>query len=645
MIRMPSVGDQFGRYVLLRPLGQGGMGLVYAARDTSLDREVALKIIAPHLAGDVDYRARFTREATVLSQMSSPHVVAVHDYGERDGCLFLVTQLVPGGDLATQLGQGPVAPVEALGLVSQILEGLADAHDVGVVHRDVKPSNVLLRRRGGRWEALLCDFGIATSDGGEAFTRTGSLVGSTPYMAPERHQGDDSGVPGDVYAVGCLLWRVLTGVTPYAGSEVEVAVAHLQAPVPQLPGDDVFAQSVNTLLQRAMAKAPGDRYASARAMAADCLAAAAVAPSVATLPERTQVRQRIPLGGVTPPPTPPPTDHPTPPPTARPTPPPPVLPVPGPGSTRLRPARSTGPRKTPAAAPVPTPARRWRRPALATLTVLALVGGGFAAAQAVRDDTAPAAGPSAASDPSPDASETATVLPGTELAQETQPRRRAAAAEVRLPDTGDFLSGAGEADGATTGALPDMLAPLQPAGPRPGRSGRPGRDQGGTGRRGGAASTPTPQPAPEPEPEPTYRCWNGAETMGPDDCTLPTGTAGLAWVYPGLRGCREEGSLSGRVTTVVCAYDTADGPGELRLIEWSSSSAANQSYREKYGKTARPWRSSWGYTWVARTQRTNLYGDGPFSATAKGGNKRVKNRMLDRLDYRRPRDLRGQPIG
>ena len=645
MIRMPSVGDQFGRYVLLRPLGQGGMGLVYAARDTSLDREVALKIIAPHLAGDVDYRARFTREATVLSQMSSPHVVAVHDYGERDGCLFLVTQLVPGGDLATQLGQGPVAPVEALGLVSQILEGLADAHDVGVVHRDVKPSNVLLRRRGGRWEALLCDFGIATSDGGEAFTRTGSLVGSTPYMAPERNQGDDSGVPGDVYAVGCLLWRVLTGVTPYAGSEVEVAVAHLQAPVPQLPGDDVFAQSVNTLLQRAMAKAPGDRYASARPW-----------PPTASPPRRSpRPWPRCPSGprsgsgsrsGASPRLRPRlrPTTRPRLRPRARPRP-HPSCPSPAPARPGCvppdRPARGRhrllrfshpGPPLAPPGPRDPHRARPRRRRFRGRP--------GRARRHRPRSRAERSPGPFARRQRDGHRAARHRAGPGDAAAPPGGRGRGPAARHRRLP-----LRRAGEAGGATTGALPDLLAPLQPAGPRPGRSGRPGRDQGGTGRRGGAASTPAPQPAPEPEPEPTYRCWNGAETMGPDDCTLPTGTAGLAWVYPGLRGCREEGSLSGRVTTVVCAYDTADGPGELRLIEWSSSSAANQSYREKYGKTARPWRSSWGYTWVARTQRTNLYGDGPFSATAKGGNKRVKNRMLDRLDYRRPRDLRGQPIG
>ena len=466
-------------------------------------------------------------------------------------------------------------------------------------------------------------------------------------MAPERHQGDDSGVAGDVYAVGCLLWRVLTGVTPYAGSEVEVAVAHLQAPLPQLPGTDAFADAVNGLLRRAMAKAPADRYATARDMAADCRAAAAVAPAAVTLPEHTQIRQAVPLAGSTPGPVAS---------AAR-------------TATRLRPARRPSgppaPPGAPAAAETPLAgARRGRRPALvavATVSVLALVGGGFAAAQAGRD-TSPAASPRAATPSPAGATEAAapsgtgapvTVVPGTELARTAEPRRRALPLGVRLPETGDFLSGATDDDTAT-GSLPGTLAPVAPTGPRQGRGGRTGRGddtrsgsggRGGPGGRGGSAEPqPAPEPTPAPEPEPTYRCWNGAETMGPDDCSLPTGTAGLAWVFPGLRGCRAEKPLPDRVTTVVCAYDTADGPGELRLVEWSSFSAANQSYRQKYGKTARPWRSSWGYTWVARTQRTNLYGDGPFSATAKGENNKVKNRMLDRLDHRRPRDLRGQPI-
>ncbi len=269
MIRMPAVGDQFGRYRLVRELGHGGMGVVYLARDTELDRDVALKIIVPQLAGDADYRARFKREATALTRMDSPHIVAVHDHGELDGCLYLVTQLVPHGDLLQQIAAGgPLAPSTAIDVVLQVLDGLADAHAAGIVHRDVKPSNVLLRRRDHRFEAFLCDFGVATVPG-DQLTRTGALVGSFPYMAPERHQGEPAGVAGDLYSVGCVLWQVLTGTAPYAGTDVEVALAHLQAPIPQLPAGEPFSDAVNAVLRTAMAKRPGERYRSAKAMRRD----------------------------------------------------------------------------------------------------------------------------------------------------------------------------------------------------------------------------------------------------------------------------------------------------------------------------------------------------------------------------------------
>ncbi len=297
MIRMPSVGEDFGRYHLLRQLGHGGMGVVYAARDAALDREVALKIITPQLAGDPEYRERFQREAMALSRMDSPHVVAVHDHGELDGCLYLVTQLVPDGDLLQRLrASGAPAPGAGIDLVTQVLAGLEDAHRAGIVHRDVKPSNVLLRRRGEHTEAFLCDFGIATLPGAEV-TRTGGLVGSFPYMAPERHQGETAGVAGDVYATGCLLWHVLTGTAPYAGTDVEIAMAHLQAPVPQLPGTDSFVRGVNRVLARAMAKAPAERYASARAMRHDLARVRAEAPGAVTLPEHTSIRHSV-LPGV-----------------------------------------------------------------------------------------------------------------------------------------------------------------------------------------------------------------------------------------------------------------------------------------------------------------------------------------------------------
>ncbi len=208
MIRMPALGERFGRYRLVRELGHGGMGVVFLARDTELDRDVALKIIVPQLAGDADYRARFKREATALTRMDSPHIVAVHDHGEHDGCLYLVTQLVPHGDLLQQINAaGPLAPSTGIDVVLQVLDGLADAHAAGIVHRDVKPSNVLLRRRDHRYEAFLCDFGVATVPG-DHLTRTGALVGSFPYMAPERHQGEPAGVAGDLYSVGL---RALAG--------------------------------------------------------------------------------------------------------------------------------------------------------------------------------------------------------------------------------------------------------------------------------------------------------------------------------------------------------------------------------------------------------------------------------------------------
>ena len=300
MAVLPDVGDEFGRYVLTRELGRGGMGVVFAAHDVSLDREVALKIIAPQLAADDDFRARFRREALALSRIDSPHVVAVHDHGEHDGSLYLVTQLVAGGDLMQHLRRhGALSPDVALDLVAQVLSGLADAHTAGIVHRDVKPSNVLLRSRDGRLEAVLCDFGIATT-ADDQVTRTGALVGSFPYMAPERHQGEPADGAADVYSVGCLLWHLLTGSPPYAGSDVEVALAHLQAPVPQLPPSGAAAAAVNDVLLRAMAKRPDDRYRSARAMRADVLGVGSlVGRSALVLPDVTSVRHAITPGVVT----------------------------------------------------------------------------------------------------------------------------------------------------------------------------------------------------------------------------------------------------------------------------------------------------------------------------------------------------------
>ena len=158
----PDEGAVIGPYRILREIGRGGMGVVYEAADDALDRTVALKIIAPELAADADFRARFTREARSHAALDSPHVVHVYAHGEVGGRLYLATQLVPDGDLGAMLRRfGPPPPAIAVELMAQVAAGLADAHAAGMVHRDLKPANILLRRRGSTMSAYLTDFGIA----------------------------------------------------------------------------------------------------------------------------------------------------------------------------------------------------------------------------------------------------------------------------------------------------------------------------------------------------------------------------------------------------------------------------------------------------------------------------------------------------
>ncbi|MDQ1103312.1 protein kinase domain-containing protein [Nocardioides zeae] len=265
---LPQPGAEFGSYDVGERIGRGGMGVVYRAVHRDLQREVALKVLSEQFSSDAEYRARFLSEARTLARLESPFVVTIHDAGERDSSLFLAMQLVPDGDLAAWLRQyGAVPPAMALDLLRQVTSGLLAAHEAGVLHRDIKASNVLLRRLGeGGVRAYLCDFGIAqTEDAGH--TRTGGVVGTWAYLAPERHRGVPASVRSDLYALGCLLWVMLTGRTPYeAASEMEVALAHMNAPVPQLPEHGPQERGINDLLRQLMAKDPGQRPASARAL-------------------------------------------------------------------------------------------------------------------------------------------------------------------------------------------------------------------------------------------------------------------------------------------------------------------------------------------------------------------------------------------
>ena len=283
----PEPGELIGPYRVGQQLGSGGMGVVFEALDTQLNRQVALKIISPHLANDANFRARFTREAQAQASLDSPNVVHVYAHGEVDGRLYIATQLIPDGDLGQMLqNRGAPALGIAVDLIAQIASGLADAHAAGLVHRDIKPANVLLRIGADSVRAYLADFGIARHvDAGSTLTVAGSTVGTPTYMAPELHTGGVPGPTTDVYSLGCLLWAAISGHAPYTGtSDYQIVNAHLTDPIPQLPETSSMAAAVNRVLRIAMAKQPGDRYRDAGAMRDDLRAGLRLPEGAASAP-------------------------------------------------------------------------------------------------------------------------------------------------------------------------------------------------------------------------------------------------------------------------------------------------------------------------------------------------------------------------
>ncbi|GAA3230188.1 hypothetical protein GCM10017691_22920 [Pseudonocardia petroleophila] len=272
--------EQFGPYRLEELVGRGGMGEVYRAYDTRRDRIVALKRLPAHLAADPDFRARFRKEAAVASRLTEPHIVPIHDFGEIDGRLFLDMRLVTGRDLADVLAEGgPLAPARAVPIVAQVASALDAAHASGLLHRDVKPANVLLT---GDF-AYLADFGVARAVDGSrdsALTATGATVGTLGYMAPERFLGDAVDHRVDVYALACVLFELLTGRTPFAGVTGPALMhAHLstEPPAPsRLVGG--IPTALDAVVARGMAKDPAHRFASAGELAAAATRALGGAP-------------------------------------------------------------------------------------------------------------------------------------------------------------------------------------------------------------------------------------------------------------------------------------------------------------------------------------------------------------------------------
>jgi hypothetical protein len=276
----------FGPYLLGELLGRGGMGEVCRAVDTSQGgRSVALKVLAPHLSADQAYRARFRRECEVAARLVEPHVVPIHRYGEIDGRLFLDMQLVNGRDLAAELMlAGPLHPERAVGIVAQVAAALDAAHAAGLVHRDVKPSNILLAAPApGRPDfAQLADFGIAAGPGG-----TGETDGTVEYVAPERLLGGPTDHRVDVYALACVLYELLTGRRAFAGPDFAAQVyGHLHLPPPR-PTETItwLPPAIDRVVALGMAKDPGARYPSAGALADDAVAAVEAAATLIGPPE------------------------------------------------------------------------------------------------------------------------------------------------------------------------------------------------------------------------------------------------------------------------------------------------------------------------------------------------------------------------
>lgn len=278
--------QQFGPYLLGDLLGSGGMGEVYRAEDTRRDRWVALKLLPDLFANDPDYQARFRRESLVAARLRDPHVIPIHDYGELDGRLFIDMRLVDGEDLGSLLArEGILPPARAVDLVGQVAEALDAAHAQDLVHRDVKPSNVLVTRNDF---VYVVDFGVARTVGltSTSLTVTGATVGTLEYMAPERFTNQPIDGRSDIYSLSCLLAECLTGRRPFRGEDLpSLMYAHLYAE-PSAPSSVVpsIPAALDEVVLRGMSKRPEDRFASAGELAAAARKALRdVAPPLATV--------------------------------------------------------------------------------------------------------------------------------------------------------------------------------------------------------------------------------------------------------------------------------------------------------------------------------------------------------------------------
>jgi tRNA A-37 threonylcarbamoyl transferase component Bud32 len=254
------IGAQIGHYIIQEPLGQGGMARVYKGYQEHLDRTVAIKVLPSYYAADPNFVSRFKREAQAMARLSHPGIVTVHDAGEQDGRLYIVMAYMSGGTLKSRLDH-PMELAEALPIVRQIAEALQYAHERSIIHRDVKPVNVLLD---GEGRAVLSDFGIAKvmESAENHLTRPGAGVGTPEYMSPEQCRGTGVDARSDIYALGVMIYEMLTGRTPFqADNYTALAHAHIYEPVPPPTlFNPRIPLSVQAVILRALAKEPAQRF-------------------------------------------------------------------------------------------------------------------------------------------------------------------------------------------------------------------------------------------------------------------------------------------------------------------------------------------------------------------------------------------------
>jgi serine/threonine-protein kinase len=289
MASVDAGGEQFGRYLLRDLIGEGGMGQVFCAYDTETDRIVAVKVLPRNLAKDNSFQERFRREALAAARLNSPHVIPIHSAGAIDGRLYVDMRLIEGSDVDGLLQSGPLNPARAVRIISQVAEALDAAHRVGLVHRDVKPSNVLVDENDF---AYLIDFGIARVSGQAGLTSTGMFLGTWAYMAPERFTTGQVDHRADVYALACVLFECLTGRRPFDGDGAEQqAAGHMFAEPPRasswVAGVPV---GLDAVVAKGMAKDPAHRYGTAGELARAAEAALRGAPTAPPTRYGTQVR-------------------------------------------------------------------------------------------------------------------------------------------------------------------------------------------------------------------------------------------------------------------------------------------------------------------------------------------------------------------